>query len=155
MANVFGVYARFQRDGYETTQSAIDEREQMAKDFREYLWGADHESGLAGALRTLRSDSYGSDVNLILLQFNVNPLINSPFPEPKEIESYRPKEKSIGVWITITKENFFSKTDVEKDAFIRDVVVDRLEQVRARFNNRKLDVDMDRLIEDTKRLLGQ
>ena len=70
---------------------------------KQHLWG---ENGLKNRFSTLKWQDYGTDIVLILFEFNVNPI---PYLRDnlKEIGSYRRKEKSIGIPTILDNENFF------------------------------------------------
>ena len=70
----------------------------------------------------------------------------------KDVDNYRPSEKSIGAWITIDDEYFSLPDDAAKERFVRDRILDRLETISKRFKARKLDADIDRLIDDVKKI---
>ncbi|QQS22280.1 hypothetical protein IPM09_01920 [Candidatus Saccharibacteria bacterium] len=122
----------------------------QAKVFHHYLWGPDGHSGLSARFKNHLSGDYGKDISLVLLRFNVNPLPN--WPAMKDVDNYRPSEKSIGAWITIDDEYFSLPDDAAKERFVRDRILDRLETISKRFKARKLDADIDRLIDDVKKI---
>ena len=80
--------------------------EEGTKIFNSYIW---HENSITDILSDLEYFKYGSDMKLILFQFYINPI---PYLSQhlKEIESYRKNEKSIGIPIIVTTENFFDKS---------------------------------------------
>jgi|APMI01.1.fsa_nt_gi hypothetical protein len=115
-----------------------------------FLWGPDGQGGLSQRLKDGLNKSYGKDISIILLQFNVNP--QPGWPVMKDVDNYRPSEKSIGAWITIDDEYFSLPDDAAKERFVRDRILDRLETISKRFKARKLDADIDRLIDDVKKI---
>ncbi len=148
---MLGVFARFSSNRLEdaTAKALRSERDEQ---FKEYLWGADRKGGLSQILKPLHSRLYGEDVQTILLQFNVNPV--KGWPQPKEIENYRPTEKSIAVWISIGDE-FFHSNDESRRRYVKNAILDRLHTLKKRFAARKFDTDMDKLIKDVEALLAQ
>ncbi len=124
MSNILGVYARFQVEdtGSETKNE---------KEFKGFLWGNDGDGGLSSELKKV-SGSYGKDLKLILIQFIVNS-ISSPFPNPDPLGKFRQKEKSIGVWIEINKENFFNKSEKDRNTYVKSEILDHLEKLNKRF----------------------
>lgn len=109
--NILGVFASFENKAF----AAVEETAQFElrkKQFKEYLWGKDANGGLSKKLKELRAKGYGKDVSTILLQFSVCSVMKGSIPV-KDIENYRPKEKSIGVWIAVNNENFFQKGEAE------------------------------------------
>lgn len=148
--NILGVYARLNdnpdEDKHKKTLRVLHNTQ-----FRDYLWGKDGHGGLSKALKQL-TDDYGQDVELILLQFNVNPVLEWSQPT-RQIENFRPKEKSVGVWITIDND-YFDKDEKDRNQYVKDVILSRLQDLKKRFKARKFDIDMDKLISDVDRLLG-
>lgn len=149
--NLIGVYASFSINPRENDEEKMV-RERKENEFKEYLWGKDREGGLSKHLKEIGSTQYGKDLKKILLQFSVNPVPEWPQPT-KEVENYRPNERSIGVWITIDDDNFFSKDEKHRQEYIKREVLDRLLEIKKRFATRKLDSDIDKLIADIGKLL--
>lgn len=146
MSNILGVYASFEGRAHEDAQKSSE----RVLAFREYLWGENAKGGLAAKLKTLKH-SYGEGLSLILFQFKVLPLGMSA-SERRVIENFRPKEKSIGAWIPIDDKNFFSKNAAQRDEYISKEMTEILTEIKARLDNRKLNVDIQRLISDTQAL---
>lgn len=88
--NILGVYATL-NDNLDEDEHKKTLRVLKNTQFRDYLWGKDGYGGPSKVLKQLTSDTYGQDVELILLQFNVNPVLEWSQPT-KEIENFRPKE---------------------------------------------------------------
>jgi hypothetical protein len=112
------------------------------------------EKGVYEIISRLERDNYGRDMELILFQFHVNPI---PYilPYLKEIESYRKKEKSIGVTIIITDENFFNKYEQERYDFIKTSIMQKMDLVEEVVKKKKLDTDMELLKKDLVAVLEQ
>ncbi|MGE6355543.1 hypothetical protein ACQKCJ_16865 [Flavobacterium sp. NPDC079362] len=95
----------------------------MGPEFRSYIYG---DNKIEKTLKTLKNKDYSEDLKLILFQFYINPipyLLNNL----KEIESYRKKEKSIGITIVINEDNFFSKNEFERYDFIRESLLQKID----------------------------
>jgi hypothetical protein len=112
---------------------------------KQFLWS---ENGFADKLRVLKSEKYGTDIELILIEFYIN-----PDPDLKQhiepITRYRPKEKSIAITIILEDNDFFKKPKKEWQPTIRQIVLERLNGLSARLRkSKKLDTDMQKLIED-------
>ena len=90
---------------------------------------------------------------MILFQFYVKPI---PYEQKnlKEIESYRKKEKSIGVPIIVNDENFFSKAEKVRYSFLKQAIFYKLDILTELFKKKKLDTKMDSLKEDLQRILS-
>ena len=118
--------------------------------FRIYIWG---EGGIGDALKKLRNENYGNDIAIVLFQFYIKPipyLLNAL----KEIENYRKKEKSIGVSIVVTDENFFNKSEEGRYNFLKDSILQKLGLLNESVKKKKLDTNMELLIDDVKKVLA-
>ena len=152
MAEIIGFYIRQNTNPLNVINQVETEDDTQNDLFRQYIWGNDGNGGLANLFKKLQKETYGSNLKLILFQFNVNP--DSTWPAiSKEVENYSSKEHSIGAWITVTKDNFFSKNEEERAQFIKTSMLNRLETVKERVKANKLDTNMDLLIEDVGKLL--
>ena len=147
--SIIGVFASFSSNHLEDESGLVLQKEREEQ-FKQFLWGVDRNGGLSKILKTLHSQDYGQDVLTILLQFNVNPV--EGWPQPKDIENYRPKEKAIGVWISIGDE-YFQKSSEGRNRYVKEAILDRLVGLKKRFAARKLDTDMNRLIKDVDGLI--
>lgn len=116
--------------------------------FRDYIWGV---KGIDSTLKKLKHEDYGESLVLILFQFYVNPI---PYLQQnlKEIESYRKKEKAIGIPIIITDENFFSKSEEERYNFLKQSILQKLDLLAEVVKKRKLDTNMELLKSDLSKL---
>lgn len=143
---MLGVYASF--------ENSKDEDPQMGSErillFRKYLWGEDAQGGLAAKLKTLNR-SYGDGLNIVLFQFKVLPIGVSD-EEGRTLENFRPKEKSIGVWIPITDGNFFDKNQSQRDNYVANEIIGGLKDLRLRMSHKDNNVNIERLISDTIQL---
>jgi hypothetical protein len=118
--------------------------------FRNYIWG---EKGICDTLKKLKHEDYGKDMVMILFQFYVNPI---PYLQQnlKEIESYRKKEKAIGIPIIVTDENFFSKSEAGRYDFLKQSVSQKLDLLAEVVKRRKLDTKIELLQSDLRKLLN-
>lgn len=149
MSDILGVYARFQSKAGE---DSFVSSERMAY-FKEYLWGKDGKGGLSATLKSLPGD-YGDGLDVILFQFKVL-VADGSIAEDTKIENYRPKEKSIGIWIEIAEDNFFSKNSLERTEFIEKEIIEGLNKIKTRIENKKLKVDTQQLIADVRQLFNK
>ena len=115
--------------------------------FCQYIWG---EKGISNTLKLLKNEDYGNDLILILFQFYVRP-IPALLQAIKEIGNYRPKEKSMGISIIITDENFFDKSEKERYAFLRESIFRTLDLVAKK--KKKLDTNFELLKSDLQKIL--
>ncbi|OCB70732.1 hypothetical protein B0A79_13870 [Flavobacterium piscis] len=121
----------------------------MGPEFRSYIYG---ENKIEKTLKILKNKDYGQDLKLILFQFYINPipyLLNNL----KEIESYRKKEKSIGIPIVINEDNFFSKNESERYDFIRESLLHKIDLLAEVSKKNKLDINIELLKSDLKKIL--
>ena len=114
-----------------------------------YIWG---ENGINKKIILLKHEDYGKDMNLILIQFYVNPLLETQV-YLNEIEPYRKKEKAIGIPIIITDDNFFSKTEEERYRFLKESILTKMDLLETVVKKRKLDTDVKKLKADIDRIL--
>ena len=117
--------------------------------FRSYLW---EEKGICHTLKKLKHEDYGKDILMILFQFYVNPI---PYLRQnlKEIESYRKNEKSIGIPVIVTNENFFSKSEEARYGFLKHSILHKLDILTQVVKKKKLDTNMEFLKADISKLL--
>jgi len=131
---------------YASLNSGEDEQELVKK----YLWG---DNGLKEKLKTLKWFDYGQDFHLILFQFYVRPI---PYLREnlREIENYRAKEKSIGIPMIIDEDNFFRHNTADKDLFLKQTMLDKLDLLKPKLKRNELDLDIERLKCDIEKLLS-
>lgn len=65
------------------------------------------DRGFCEKLKKLNNDDYGKDLKLVLFQFYLYPIAYE-LDNLKAIERYRKNEKSIGIPIIVTDENFLA-----------------------------------------------
>ncbi|MCB0373400.1 MAG: hypothetical protein KDD31_10350 [Muricauda sp.] len=114
---------------------------------KDYLWS---DSGLKNKLAHLKWKNYGQGLQIILFQVYVKP-ISYLRRNLREIENYRPKEKSIGIPIILDNENFFKLTETERQQFFAESIVEKLGLVELKVKRNKLDFDITQLIADVKK----
>ena len=117
--------------------------------FRAYLWA---DNGLKARLGSLQWMSYGKDLRLLLFQFYVRPI---PFERGhlREIENYRPKEKSIGIPVVIDDDNFFRLPESQRLEFFTHIILKKLDLVSQKVKRNGLDCDIAKLKVDVERHL--
>lgn len=118
--------------------------------FHSYIWG---EGGMKDKLEKLSYKKYGKDLELALFEFYIRP-IPALWEGRKEIEAYRPKERSIGIPVIVTDENFFHKTEEERLDFLKQTMLQRMDLLEKVVKRRKLDTNMDKLKSDLANALG-
>lgn len=107
--NIFGCFMKI---GFDPSLRE-DEFMKLAEIFRPYLWG---DKGISITLKKLHHENYGKDLILVLFQFMVKPKLIE-LEKLRDIESYRKKERSIGINIIITDDNFFNKSEKARYKF--------------------------------------
>jgi len=72
----------------------------------------------------------------------------------REIENYRPKEKSIGIPIILDNDNFFKLPETERQQFFAETIVEKLGLAELKVKRNKLEFDISQLIADVKKSLN-
>ena len=136
--NIFGFYASF--------HSGENQEDKV----KEYLWG---KNGLNEILKPLKWQIYGQDFHLILFQVYSKPI---PYLRNalREIESYRRKEKSVGIPIILDEENFFNLNEMDRQKFFQTTIQNKLDLLKEKVKRNKLDLGIDKLKLDVDRLLN-
>lgn len=149
MNNEESIFGCFFKVGFNPNLNEYEFKE-IAEMFRPYIWG---EKGISDSLKKLKHEDYGKDLELALFQFNVKPTATE-IQRLKEIESYRTKEKSIGIPIIINDENFFNKSEEDRYAFLKQSIFQKLELLSEVIKKKKLDTKIDLLKADLHKLLN-
>jgi hypothetical protein len=134
---------------YNDDQKVRDLASEQGKLFRTYIWG---EKGICRSLKKLKNETYGKDLAIILFQFYVNPL-PIQLQNLKEIESYRKKEKSIGIPVIVNNENFFNKSEAARYAFLKQSIYQKLDVLAEVVKKNRLDTKIDSLKSDLQKIL--
>ena len=108
---------------------------------RSYLWG---ENGLTKKLESISNVDFGKDFNLILYQVYVKQSIEL-LKHLREIESYRSKERAIGIPIVINQENFFNLSESDRQLFFKEIILSKLDLLKIKVKRNKLDLDVEKL----------
>jgi len=119
--------------------------------FNFYLW---EKPAIANILKSLIFNKYGYDMETILFKFYINPI---PYllEHLKEIENYRRNEKSIGIPIIVTNDNFFNKAEAERWQFLKNIIMQKLDVLEMVVKKKKLDTNMQLLKADVKEALSK
>ena len=118
--------------------------------FRKYIWS---EEGINNILKKVVFNSYGKDIKLILFEFYVNPIIEQLKYIEKGI-SYKRKEKSIGIPIVITDDNFFSKSERERKRLLESIIFEKLALLIEYVEKKKLDIQIELIIKDLQQVIA-
>lgn len=147
--NLLGCYVSYPSLMYDATEIQKQKAREEGDLFSIYIWG---NEGISDTLKKLKYENYGNDMNLILLEFYVNPI---PYLRQnlKEIESYRKKDRSIGIPIIVTDENFFSKTEEARYRFLKEAILNKMDLLENVVKKKKLDTDVKKLKADIDRIL--
>jgi hypothetical protein len=148
-SNILGCFISGPAIYYDADQRTKDLASEQGEIFRTYIWS---EKGICDTLKKLNHQDYGKDLILILFQFYVSPL-PIELQNLKEIESYRKKEKSIGIPIIVNDENFFSKSEEARFTFLKQSIFQKLDILAEVIKKRKLDTKIDLLKSDLEKIL--
>lgn len=140
-----GCYASFTMSHAGSAPDLTQQREEQSRLFRSYIWGP---NGISKRLKILVSSDYGTDVNLILFEFYVNPL-PVQLSSLKEVGSFRKKEKAIGLPVVVNEINFFGKSQSARYLFLKESILYKLELLK----KKKLNLNIDRLKSDIANIL--
>jgi len=143
---ILGCYVQF---GFDPNLSEQDFND-LDKAFTPYIWSA---KGIAPILKELKKNSYyGKDLELALFQFYVKPT-PLELQHLKEIGRFSNKEKSIGIPIIVTDENFFSKSEEERYDFLKQSILQKMDLLAEVVKKKKLDTNMEQLKMDLMKIL--
>lgn len=148
--NILGCFISWAANYADEDPATVEHREKKSKLFSTYIWD---ESGVAESLETLKRSDYGKDLQLALFQFYVLPLLEE-LAYLKEIERYRPKERSVGIPIIIHDENFFNRSDFERRKFLKEVILEKLDLLAVVVKRNKLDTNIGLLKADVAKVLS-
>ena len=154
--NILGCFIMAEATIYDKNKT---ERERQAEEtrtneefhlFHSYIRG---EKGIDNTLKKLNNEDYGNDLELALFQFYIKPI---PYllQNLKEIESYRKKEKAIGIPVIVTDENFFNKSEEERYQFLRRSIFQKLDLLAEVIKKKKLDTNMEKLKIDLEKIFA-
>lgn len=146
--NILGCFVSGPALYSDADQQTRDAAKAKSELFRSYIWG---QFSISDQLKSLKRSDYGKDLNLVLFQFYILPLLEE-LSYLKEIERYRPKERSIGIPIIIHDENFFNRSDFERRKFLKDAVLEKLDLLAGVIKRNKLDTNIALLKSDVENL---
>ena len=147
---IFGCYVSYPSLMYDATELQKENAKKQGDLFRQYVWG---DKGICDTLKKLSQDDYGKDLKLALFQFYLNPIAYE-LDNLKGIESYRKNEKSIGIPIIVTDENFFSKSEEGRYSFLKQSILQKLDLLAEVVKKKKLDTKMEQLKTDLQKILN-
>lgn len=145
---ILGCFASGPATYYEDDSETQELLGQRGETFRSYIWG---DYGICEQLKSLKRRDYGQDLELVLFQFYLLPLIEE-LAVLKEIGRYRPKERSVGIPIIIHNDNFFDKSDLERRKFLKLVILEKLDLLALVVKRNKLDINVALLKSDVEKL---
>lgn len=146
--NILGCTVIGQSVLYNDSQELKDSASKNDKIFRSYVYG---NNGIYSIIDKLNYQNYGKDLELILFQFYINPI---PYllSSIEEIEKYRKKEKSIGIPIVVTDDNFFNISEENRYIFLIKEILDKIDVLEKVVKKKKLDTNVELLKSDIKEL---
>lgn len=148
--NIFGCFISGPTLIYGFTPKEETEALAQSDTFRSYIWG---EKGLDASLKELEHQNYGKNIVLILFEFYIKPLPEETGHMPSIDKYYRKREKSVGIPVIVTEENFFSKSEEERYAFLKRSIMEKLDVLEGIVKQKKLDTDMAKLKAATNKVL--
>lgn len=147
--NIFGCFVSNTADA-RWSESERNAAFEVGRNFRSYLWAP---GGFVDTIKKLEHSNYGEDLVMVLFQFYIKPI-----PELQEnlkaIEAYRKKEKAIGIPIILTDENFFTKSVDERNSFLKQAVLEKMDLLKEKVKNNNLDTKIDLLKADLEKILS-
>ncbi|MDB5029334.1 hypothetical protein [Mucilaginibacter sp.] len=148
-SNILGCFVFGASVYFEDDQRTKDLAAEQSKLFSSYIFG---EKGISDIIKKLKHEDYGKDIILILFKFYVKPI---PYllQNLKEIENYTKNEKSIGIPVIITEENFFYKSEEERYDYLKQSILQKLDILAEVIKKKKLDTSMELLKADTRKVL--
>lgn len=146
--NILGCTVIGQSVLYNDSQELKDSASKNGKIFRSYVYG---NNGIYSIIDKLNYQNYGKDLELILFQFYINPI---PYllSSIEEIEKYRKKEKSIGIPIVVTDDNFFNISEENRYIFLIKEILDKIDVLEKVVKKKKLDTNVELLKSNIKEL---
>ncbi|TAF73038.1 MAG: hypothetical protein EAZ53_13825 [Bacteroidetes bacterium] len=146
--SILGCFIMYPSLYHDASQEMVINSEKEGILFNSYISG---ENGISNVIKNLKYEIYGNDLKLALLQFILKPI---PYllQSLKPIESYRSKEKSIGIPIIITDDNFFNKSEEQRFEFLKQSIYQKLELLKEVVKKKKLDTNIDLLISDLRKI---
>jgi len=148
--NIFGCFVSITNPFPNASQNEKHLAIEQGKVFRSYIWG---DKGIDNVLKPLNNENYGNDLKLVLFQFYVNP-IPYMLQHLRAMESYRKKEKSMGMCIIVTDENFFNKSEADRYRFLKEAIMQKMDLLAEVVKKKKLDTNMKQLKVDLEKILG-
>jgi hypothetical protein len=146
--NILGCFVSGPALYHDSDQQTINTSKETGELFRNYIWG---EYGFCNKLKSLKHEAYGKDLVLILFQFYLNP-IPYELENLKEIERYRKKEKSIGIPVIVNDNNFFNRSENDRQEFLRKSILQKIDLLSTVVNRNKLDTKIELLKTDIEML---
>jgi hypothetical protein len=117
--------------------------------FRKYIW---NENGINNILKGFDCKNYGNDVEMILFEFYINPIMEQ-FKYIAKGFTFKKKQKAIGIPIVITDDNFFNKPENIKIQIIKETIVEKMILLFEYIKNKKINIQLDILINELKNKL--
>lgn len=115
--------------------------------FTPYVWG---KKGFGALMDKSLKKNYGSDLDLLLIQYYVEGKFSSYIPVEPKPGNYKAKDKDIAVAIGVTREIFHNRNEFERREFIVDSTINAINIVKKRLTKKKLDIDFDKLLKDVQ-----
>lgn len=98
----------------------------------------------------LTSKNYGTDLELLLVQYYVEGKFDICAPEKSRILNYSNKNKDIAVAFSVTRNKFHDVSDHKRRLFIVNTTLQAIDMVEKRLGKRKLDIHFASLRKDVR-----
>jgi len=146
--SIFGSFIAGPTLKFNCTESEKENARNKNNLFTIYIWG---EKGIQNICDKISYQNYGKHLQLILFQYYLLPSENL-LKLLKENENYRKKEKSIGIPVIVTDDNFFNKSEEERYVFLKDTILQKIDILAQVVAKKKLDTKIEILKSDLQKL---
>lgn len=147
--NILGCFVSGPTIDFDAGPKEEETADEQGRLFRRYIWG---DGGVEGLLKKLKYEDYGNDLKLVLFQFIIKPH-PLELQSLHDIERYRRNEKSVGISIIVTDENFFLQDERNRRDFLVQSILQKSKLLEEVIKKERLDTNLDLLIADLQELL--
>ena len=123
-------------------------REEYDEDFKPFT------RSLSSVLELGLKDTYGTGLDLLLIQYYFDGEVNECFEWLRPVSNYNKKDKSISARFVVRHKDFHDCTGEKRKIYLRNTVLTSIELVKQRLiKNKNVAIDFDLLFEDAKNIL--
>ncbi|QKJ30358.1 hypothetical protein HQ865_11510 [Mucilaginibacter mali] len=120
--------------------------------FKPYVWG---KHGIDTVMKIELSNDYGTDLNLLLIQYYVEGKFSNYLPIEPKLGNYKKDSKDITIAIGVTRKGFHEKEEFERREFVVDSTLLAIKLSKNKLFKKKLNIDFDKLLNDVKRVADE